>query len=97
MAGAFYKFFTRTNVGDAGAGVLDRGFVYPWLKPAQYDSGPGNVNQQILAICQGNPVYYRLAVSNAPAQGPGNVNLGTIGGTELLPNFYNPSENTAFF
>ena len=91
----FYKQ-RATGRGDLGAGATDFAFVYPFTYPATFVYGPGVGNQCQLAIAEGNPVYYRLAVSNAPAQGAGNI-AGTVESTQLLPNFYNTAENTAFF
>jgi hypothetical protein len=88
--------FQPTDRGDAGAGTRDLGFNYPWLKPELFFVGPGNPVMARLMIAEGNPSYYQLSVTNAPAQGPGNI-AGTIHQQQLLGNFYNAGENTAYF
>jgi hypothetical protein len=88
--------FVSTNRGALGQGVLDEAFHYPFEYPETWFVGPGNYNRQQLSICAGNPSYYQLSVTNAPATGPGNLS-GIMRTQALTPNFYNPGENTAYF
>ena len=88
--GTFFRQ-TPTGVGDAGAGVLDDAFQYPFTLPAQPLQGGGNYTLGQIVSCSPEG-YYTLTVPNAPAQGGGNI-AGTVTNTPLLENFYNPSAN----
>jgi hypothetical protein len=87
-AGTFFAF-KPTNVGDAGAGVLDQAFLYPFMKPAMSVEGPGN-------YCGSAPrstfipSYFNQTTTPLSAQG-GGVIQGNLAYTPLLTNFYGPT------